>query len=130
MLCIEINKLQKNMCPLLCSSHSIIIKTNNNIVIPHTQNVTFSASCCLHGQSLHLDWEASEVKVAQSCPTLCDPMEYRNSPGQNTGMGNLSLLQGIFPTQGSNPSLPHCRRILYQSDTRESPRLGTLLSII
>ena len=38
----------------------------------------------------------------------------RNSPGQNTGVGSLSLLQGIFPTQGSNPGLPHCRRILYQ----------------
>ena len=35
-----------------------------------------------------------------------------NSPGQNTGVGGLSLLQGIFPTQGSNPGLPHCRRIL------------------
>ena len=37
-----------------------------------------------------------------------------NSPGQNTGMGSLSRLQGIFPTQGSNPGLPHYRRILYQ----------------
>ena len=37
-----------------------------------------------------------------------------NSPGQNTGVGSLSLLQGIFPTQGSNPGLPHCRRILFQ----------------
>ena len=37
-----------------------------------------------------------------------------NSPGQNTGVGSLSLLQGIFPTQGSNPGLPHRRRILYQ----------------
>ena len=37
-----------------------------------------------------------------------------NSPGQNTGVGNLSLLQGIFPTQGSNPGLLHCRWILYQ----------------
>ena len=36
------------------------------------------------------------------------------SLGQNTGMGSLSLLQGILPTQGSNPGLPHCRRILYQ----------------
>ena len=38
----------------------------------------------------------------------------RNSPGQNTGVGSLSLLQGIFPTQGSNPGLLHCRQILYQ----------------
>ena len=37
-----------------------------------------------------------------------------NSPGQNTGVGSPSLLQGIFPTQGSNPCLPHCRGILYQ----------------
>ena len=37
-----------------------------------------------------------------------------NSLGKNTGVGSLSLLQGIFPAQGSNPGLPHCRRILYQ----------------
>ena len=37
-----------------------------------------------------------------------------NSPGQNTGVGSLSFLQGIFPTQGSKPGLPHCRWILYQ----------------
>ena len=37
-----------------------------------------------------------------------------NSPGQNTGVGSLFLLQGIFPTQGSNPGPLHCRRILYQ----------------
>ena len=37
-----------------------------------------------------------------------------NSPGQNTGVGSLSLLQGTFPTQGSNPGLPRCGQILYQ----------------
>ena len=37
-----------------------------------------------------------------------------NPPGQKTGVGSLSLLHGIFPTQGLNPGLPHCRRILYQ----------------
>ena len=37
-----------------------------------------------------------------------------NSPGQNTGVGSHSLLQGIFPTQGLNPGLPHCKGILYQ----------------
>ena len=36
-----------------------------------------------------------------------------NSVGQNTGVGSLSLLQGIFPTQESNPGLPHCRRVLH-----------------
>ena len=47
----------------------------------------------------------------------------RNSPGQNTGMGSLSLLQGIFPTQGSNPCLPHCRWILCQLSHKGSPRI-------
>ena len=45
-----------------------------------------------------------------------------NSPGQNTGVGSLSLLQGIFPTQGSNPGLLHCRQILYQLSHKGSPR--------
>ena len=37
-----------------------------------------------------------------------------NSPGQNTGVGGLSLLRGIFPTQGWNPGLLNCRQILYR----------------
>ena len=37
-----------------------------------------------------------------------------NSSGQNTGVGSLSFLQGIFPTQGSNPGFLHCRWILYR----------------
>ena len=44
-----------------------------------------------------------------------------NSPGQNTGVGSLSLLQGIFPTKGSNPCLLHCRWICYQLNHRGSP---------
>ena len=36
-----------------------------------------------------------------------------NSPGQNTGVGSHSPLQGTFPTQGSNPCLPHCKQIIY-----------------
>ena len=46
-----------------------------------------------------------------------------NFPGQNTGVGSLSLLQGIFPTQRSNPSLPHCRQVLYQLSHQGSPRI-------
>ena len=44
-----------------------------------------------------------------------------NSLGQNTGVGSLSLLQGIFPTQGSNPGLPYCTWILYQLSHKGSP---------
>ena len=46
-----------------------------------------------------------------------------NSPGQNTGVGSLSLLQGIFPIQRSNPRLLHCRWILYQLSHKGSPRI-------
>ena len=59
--------------------------------------------------------------VAQPCPAFCDPMNcsppgfsvYGDSPGKNTGVGCHAVLQGIFPTQGSSPGLPHCRQILY-----------------
>ena len=44
------------------------------------------------------------------------------SPGQNTGVGSCSFLQGIFPTQGLNPGLPHCRQILYHLSQQGSPR--------
>ena len=44
-----------------------------------------------------------------------------NSPGQNTGVGSRSLLQGIFPTQGSNPGLLHSKQIIYQLSYQGSP---------
>ena len=46
-----------------------------------------------------------------------------NSLGHNTGVGSLSLLQGIFTTQGSNSGLPHCRWILYQLSHKGRPRI-------
>ena len=45
-----------------------------------------------------------------------------NSPGQNTGVGSCSLLQGIFPTQGWNPGLLHCRQIPYQLNYQGRPK--------
>ena len=45
------------------------------------------------------------------------------SPGQNTGVGNTSLLQGICPIQGSNLGLPHCRQILYHLSHQGSPKI-------
>ena len=63
-----------------------------------------------------------KVKVIQWCPTLCDPMVYTvHGILQAAGVGSLSLLQGIFPTQGSNPGLSHCRRILHQLSHKGSP---------
>ena len=62
-----------------------------------------------------------KVLLAQSCPTLCDAMicSPRGSfvdgilESKNIGVGCHSRLQKIFPTQGSNLGLPHCRQILY-----------------
>ena len=50
--------------------------------------------------------------VAQLGPSLCDSIQ--DSPGKNTGVGCHALLPMIFPTQGLNPGLQHCRQILYQ----------------
>ena len=58
--------------------------------------------------------------VTRSCLTLCSPMDcsrtgssvHGDSPDKNTRVGYHALLQRIFPTQGSNPGLLHCRRIL------------------
>ena len=66
------------------------------------------------------------MKLPQLCLTLCNPMPARflcpwNSPGQNTRVGNLFLFQGIFPTQGSNPGLLHCRQFLYHLSHQGSP---------
>ena len=66
-----------------------------------------------------------KVKVIQLCLTLQPHRLYSpwNSPGQNIGVDALSLLQGLFPTQGLNPGLQHCRWILYQLSHKGSPRI-------
>ena len=69
--------------------------------------------------------------VAQSCPTPCDLMDYSlpgssvhgESPSKHTGEGCHALLQGIFPTQGSNPGLRHCRWTPYRLSHQGSPRI-------
>ena len=69
-----------------------------------------------------------KMLVIQSYPTLCNPMDC--SPPGSFVNGNLQArilewvaisLQGIFPTQGSNPGLLHCRRILYHLSYQRSP---------
>ena len=71
------------------------------------------------------------VLATQSHLTLCNSMDcsppgssvHGDSPGKNTGVGCHSLLQGIFPIQGSNPGLLHCRQFLYSLNCQESPIL-------
>ena len=69
--------------------------------------------------------------VTQSSLTLCGAMDcsqpgfslHGDSPGKNTGVGCHALLKGIFPIQGSNPGLLHCRQILYHLSHQGSPRI-------
>ena len=76
----------------------------------------------------------SESEVTQLCPTLSDPMEC-SPPGSSVhGILQARILEwvlspGIFPTQGSNPGLPHCRRSLYQLKHQGSPRIRVSLSL-
>ena len=80
---------------------------------------SFSSSarkCCSSPTNSHV-----LCLVTQLCPTLCHPMDcgppgssvHGDSPGKNTGESSYVLLQGIFPTQGLKPGLPHCRWILF-----------------
>ena len=60
-------------------------------------------------------WRLGLRELNDSCSVMSNTLRRHglyslwNSPGRNTGVGILSLLQGIFPTQGSNPGLLHCR---------------------
>ena len=89
-------------------------------VVISNQNFLLRMLCC-----------AVLCLVAQSCQTLCDPKDcsppgssvHGDSLGKNTGVGCPALLEGIFPTQGSNPGLPHCKQILYCLSYQGSPRI-------
>ena len=66
---------------------------------------------------------------SESCPAVSNSLWTHglyspwHSPDQDTGVGSFFLLQGIFPTQGSDPGLPNCRQILYQLSHKGSPRI-------
>ena len=72
-----------------------------------------------------------KVLVAHSCLAFCDPMDCNPSGSSVHEILRVrilewvshALLQGIFPTQGLNPGLPHCRRILYQLSHKGSPSI-------
>ena len=77
----------------------------------------------LHRQFL-LHRTYCDVKVTQSCLTLCDPMDYIVCgilQARILERGSCSLLQEIFPNQGLNPGLPQSRQILYQLSHQWSP---------
>ena len=85
-------------------------------------NLSLLRSPGFPGSSVIKKWKSvSYVQLFATPWTLYSPW---NSPGQNTGVGSLSFLQGIFPTQGLNPGLPHYRHILYQLSHQGSPYIS------
>ena len=78
----------------LCSSMLCWVVVSRSVV----SNSLRPHDCCPLGSSVHGD-----------------------SPGKNTGVSSLSLFQRIFPTQGSNPDIPHCRQIPYHLSHEGSP---------
>ena len=81
------------------------------VQVKHTTQCSLITKCCKR--------RGMEVLIAQLCLILCDPMDCAarlicswDSPGKNTGVGCHFLLQGIFPTQRSNPGLLCCRQVL------------------
>ena len=87
-------------------------------VLLHTNRIGITAD-----RSLAL---ASTILLAQSCPNLCDPVDCSLSGSSVYGSGLPFPLQGIFPTQGSNPGLLHCRQTLYPLSHQESPSSSIL----
>ena len=84
--------------------------------------------CLSLTQSIHQICESESRSVVSNSLQPHGLYSPWNSPGQNTGVGSLSILQGIFPTQGSNPGLPHCRGILYQLSHKD-PLIETMIKM-
>ena len=101
-------------------SWGLVVSTHTQTCLPLPLHLPLVSGSLSWGGSW---WGMVKVKVAQSCPTLCKLMDCKpwNSPGQNTGVGSLFRLQGIFPTQRSNSGLPNCRWILNQLSHKGSP---------
>ena len=104
-------------------NHSILSLSEPSLLCSH--HTFFLKSSALF-DGLLTRWE---VKWSESLSVVSDSLWLHglyspwSSPGQNTGVGSLSLLQGIFPTQGSDSGLLHCRQILYELSHRGSPRI-------
>ena len=103
-----------NTCSFPCNEEEAF-QGHLSCPLPYSDRILNPVLCPMKTFS-PLPW----TPLAQSCPTLCYPVEYSprrllcpwDFPGQNTGVGYHFLLQGIFPTQGLNPGLPHCRQML------------------
>ena len=101
-----------------CSSSRNITQTLLNIIILNPW-LQISVQDTSPNKPEFLFFQKSESESRSLRPHgLYSPL---NSPRQTTGVGSHSLLQGIFPTQGLNPDLPHCGQNLYQPSHQGSP---------
>ena len=116
-----------------------MIKHINNLLENNNLLMGNIVRCFKDGSSLLCTWLSTlegipgradgKESESESCSVVSDSLQPHgphrpwNSLGQNTGMGSLSLLQQIFPTQESNPGLLHCRWILYQLNHKGNPRI-------
>ena len=127
------------MCCLLCAGNCQKHLTNINPIIFHFIPIKmlwgrYYISLPFYRWENYLQRGCVLCLVTQ-CLTLCNPMDcsplgssvHADSPGKNTGVGCPALLQGIFPTQKSNPGLLHCRWILYCVNHQRSPDFLWLL---
>ena len=89
----------------------------------HSRRSAASFTCTKGETTLEQSSESENLSVMSNSLWPHGLYSLWNSPGQNAGVGSLSLPQGIFPTQGSNPSLLHCRWVLYQLRHQGSPRI-------
>ena len=91
----------------------------SNLGLQHCRKMLY----CLSHQGIPGSESHSVVSNSLQPHGLYSPWTF---PGQNTGVGSLFLLQGIFPTQGLNPGLPHCKLILYQLSHKDKAVAKTL----
>ena len=116
------NELKGRKASSLVLSHSSftpeIVRSHKVLHIIH---VCVCVCVCVHTHTYMYMWKWKSVSHVQLFVTPW-ATQSMDSPGQNTGVGSHSLLQRIFPTQGSNPGLPQCRRILYQLSHKGSPK--------
>ena len=103
--------------------------SNLQLTLPHVraQMIVFISSSLGQQKPLKRSCSVKWTEVVKSCPTLCDPMDSSLPSSTVHGifqarMGCHFLLQGIFPIQGSNPGLLHCRQTLYHLSHQGSPQ--------
>ena len=118
------------MDPLVCGYFSIANTTVlHDLWLLEICRCGRNVNCEYEGTTVSYMWLSESESESESRSVVSDSLWPHglyspwNSPGQNTRVGTLSLLQGIFPTEGSNPGLLHYRQIVYQLSHKGSPRI-------